>query len=152
MNQAVAGGVAMSYRSGFSGIGMVLLYGGLSCLLSDEAYGQAKQRPYQQIRQSFRDRPTVSPYTSLLNNGTGGAAMSYYNIIRPRQQAQKVARGLTNELRSVESNVKTLEQKPQAPQVLADTDVISTGRMQPTGHPTAFGSLGSYFPGAPQAR
>lgn len=140
----------MSYRSRSRAIGLVLICGSLNCLLAGQASAQIKQGPRQQIRQSFRDRPTVSPYTSLLNNGGGGgAAMNYYNIIRPRQQASKVARSLTKELHSVESNVKSLQQQPQ---MLGPSEVISTGRMAPTGHPTAFNSLGSYFPGAPQSR
>ncbi|HEY4261794.1 MAG TPA: hypothetical protein VGM98_16605 [Schlesneria sp.] len=141
----------MSYRSCLRAIGLVLLCGGLNCFLAGQAFAQVSQGPRQQIRQSFRDRPTVSPYTSLLNNGGGGGpALNYYNIVRPRQQASRVARSLSNELKSVESNVKSLEQRE--PQMIGPSEVISTGRMAPTGHPTAFNSLGSYFPGAPQSR
>jgi hypothetical protein len=141
----------MSCRSCSRAIGLVLLCGGLNGLLAGQAFAQLSQGPRQQIRQSFRDRPTVSPYTSLLNNGGGGgAALNYYNIVRPRQQASKVARSLSNGLKSVESNVKSLEQRE--PQMLGPSEVISTGRMAPTGHPTSFNSLGSYFPGAPQSR
>jgi hypothetical protein len=152
MNPTVVRGKTMSYRPWLSAIGLVLLCGGVNCLLAGQAFAQLSQGPRQQIRQSFRDRPTVSPYTSLLNNGGGGggAALNYYNIVRPRQQASRVARRLTNELKSVESNVKSLEQRE--PQMLGPSEVISTGRMAPTGHPTAFNSLGSYFPGAPQSR
>ncbi len=141
----------MSHRPRLRAIGLVLLGGSLNGLLVGQVSAQSKQGPRQQIRQSFRDRPTVSPYTSLLNNGGGGgAALNYYNIVRPRQQASRVARSLSNELKSVESNVKSLEQRE--PQILGPSEVISTGRMAPTGHPTAFNSLGSYFPGAPQSR
>lgn len=139
----------MPFRSWLHAMGMILLISGLNCFCTGQAHAQLKQGPRQQIRQSFRDRPTVSPYTALLNNGTGGAAMSYYNIIRPRQQASKVARSLSNQLRTVESEVKSIQ---EAPPMIGPTEAISTGRMAPTGHPTAFGNLGGYFPGAPQAR
>lgn len=137
----------MSIRRWSQTVGTILLVGGLNCLCAEQADAQLKQGPRQQIRQSFRDRPTVSPYTALLNNGTGGAAMSYYNIIRPRQQASKVARSLSNQLRTVESEVKSIQ---EAPPMIGPTEAISTGRMAPTGHATTFGSLGGYFPGAPQ--
>lgn len=139
----------MPFRSWPHVMGMIVLVSGLNCLCASQAQAQLKQGPRQQIRQSFRDRPTVSPYTALLNNGAGGAAMSYYNIIRPRQQASKVARSLSNQLRTVESEVKSIQETPP---MMGPAEAISTGRMAPTGHATAFGNLGGYFPGAPQAR
>jgi hypothetical protein len=113
-----------------------------------ESYAQAPQSARRPPQLSRRSRPTVSPYLGLLNNNGGNdndasGGLNYYNLVRPRQQAQKAANGFARELQAVESNVRELknpEMQPMAP-------VISTGRMAPTGHAATFGNLGNYYPG-----
>jgi|GEM_PF-7132403 len=131
----------------------------LACLLcgfwllgSTESYAQNRQSPRQPVRQSFRDRPRVSPYTSLINNGNGsGAALNYFNIVRPRKQAAKVARSLSTQLQAAESNIQALKRSP-ATQATTDSEPVTTGRMRATGHPTAFGYLGDFYTDAQQSR
>jgi hypothetical protein len=131
---------------------VVALVGWLSLLAAGAADAQSPptsnqpRPPGRQIRQSFRDRPRVSPYTSLANPNGSNVALNYYNIVRPRQQAQRTARRLSNELQSVEANVQSLQQ-PQDEKLILSAPALTTGRMEPTGHPATFGSLGTYYSG-----
>lgn len=127
---------------------------GMTLLAPDQAVAQSNQSSRRKPGQIGRNRPTVSPYTSLLNDGTssGVANLNYYNIVQPQLRAQRTARSFSNELHSVESQFKTLQRPGSAQASLAGVEAISTGRMAPTGHHTAFGNLGGYFPGALPSR
>lgn len=128
------------------------LIGGITLLAAGAADAQSPRvanqprPPGRQIRQGFRDRPRVSPYTSLANPDGSNVSLNYYNIVRPRQQAARTARRLSNELQSVESNVQSLQQ-PQDEKLIIASPPLTTGRMEPTGHPATFGSLGTYYSG-----
>jgi hypothetical protein len=99
--------------------------------------------PRSQINNAI-ERPTVSPYLNLFNNNGGNPALNYYNQVRPQQQLRSTANQLQNDVRSLQTGLKN--RKPVA---AAGGEIpISTGRMQPTGHSTAFGSLQGYFPAA----
>ncbi|WP_373651796.1 hypothetical protein [Schlesneria sp. DSM 10557] len=98
------------------------------------------QQPKNRFGSEFRNRPTVSPYLSIVDSG--GAA-NLFNIVRPRQQAQSRARDFRRELDSVESNFQqTQRSSTQPPEFSAP---ITTGRMGPTGHSAGFGDLAGYF-------
>lgn len=125
--------------------GITLMTAGDTEAQSQRVAGQPRP-PGRQIRQSFRDRPRVSPYTSLANPGGSDVSLNYYNIVRPRQQAQRTARRLSNELQSVEANVQSLQQ-PHDEGLIIASPPLTTGRMGPTGHPAIFGSLGTYYSG-----
>jgi len=132
------------------------------CLISqvdpNQAFAQ-NQSSRRQYGQSLRNRPTVSPYTSLINNGNNAntnssdnGSLSYYNIIRPQQRAQTAARSFGSELRSVESRIQTLQRPGSGQTAPTSVDAISTGRMSPTGHRVTFGDLQGYYPGARQSK
>lgn len=114
----------------------------LSCLTTASAQ-QAKNK----FGSENRNRPTVSPYLSIVDGG-GGAA-NLFNIVRPRQQAQKRAREFRNELGNVEAEVQR-SQRPLA-QGPSSSVPITSGRMGPTGHGATFGDLNGYF-GNPSGR
>src|SRR5438128_172753 len=116
-----------------------------ACLMNvDSTWAQSPASRRNSFGADSRNRPTVSPYLSMQDNGSGYGAMNYYNIVRPQQRARQAARNLRNELRDVESemgrpngNPNTTASKQAAP--------ITTGRMQPTGHSTAFADTKNYF-------
>ena len=117
------------------------------CVLSAEsAFAQARAPRGQNLR----GRPTQSPYLGLLNNnGAVGSGLDYYTIVRPRQQTLRTENNLGREMRSAQSNIKSLE---AANKSATGTEAISTGRMMSTGHTTSFGNVGSYFPAQTQPR
>jgi hypothetical protein len=89
----------------------------------------------------------------LINNGNGNNPnLNLFNIVKPRQQAQRMQRSLANEIQSVDSRFQALQapQNPQGGGPLQQNEeaAISSGRLMPTGHKTSFGNTGSYFPGA----
>ena len=89
-------------------------------------------------------RRTVSPYLSVIDNGNGIDALNYYNIVRPQQRAQKQARSLRNELRTVETDLQRAEAERKG--VTPASRAITSGRMPSTGHTAGFGNVGGYFP------
>ena len=101
---------------------------------------------------SRRNKPTVSPYLSLINNagGTGLSMFNFYNIVRPQRRAQRAAAELNSELRFVEGNLSELRRSNTAGNqsnstLQEDTAPSFSGRMEPTGHPTAFGDLKGFY-------
>jgi hypothetical protein len=121
----------------------------LNLLAVDQVSAQARSAGRVQFQRSRG--PTVSPYTSLLNGGNGNTPnLNYFNIVKPRQQQQKMQRSLANEIQSVDNRFQALQapQNMQSGQVQQTEDAISSGRLMPTGHKTSFGNTGSYFPGA----
>ena len=104
------------------------------------------QQPRNRFGSEFRNRPTVSPYLSLVD---GGGTANLFNIVRPRQQAQRRAKEFQKELDNVESEFQRAQQPlPQGPSAEVP---ITTGRMSPTGHGATFGDLNGYF-GNPTGR
>lgn len=91
-----------------------------------------------------RRKPSVSPYLSTLDNGSGYGALNYYNIVKPQQRARQAGREFQKELHSVENNLSSLERTSETP---VNTAPITTGRMPPTGHAVSFGDTGGYFGG-----
>ena len=146
----------MQYRSCWRFVALACLFCLINLFGLDRTFAQQNQAPRRQYGQSLRNRPTVSPYTSLLNNGnttsSDNGSLSYYNIVRPQQRAQTAARSFGSELRSVESRVLTLQRPGTSLAQSTSVDAVSTGRMAPTGHRVAFGDLLGYFPGAPNSR
>lgn len=124
----------------------------INLLAADQASAQARSSGKVQFQHSRG--PTVSRYTALINNGNGGGAQSYYNIVQPQKRQQQIQRSLANEIKSVDSRFQTL----QAPQNIQSGGgaqqsaeaAISSGRLMPTGHKPSFGNLGGYFPGGPR--
>ena len=111
------------------------------CLSGTEPlFAQSKN----QFGSDYRNRRSVSPYLSLMDNGNGNGGLNYYNIVKPQQRARQTARNLQNELHQVESS---LAKKPGQTSGPPSSIPITTGRMNPTGHPTSYGNTGSYFGG-----
>ncbi len=103
----------------------------------------------QQARNQFgansRNRPTVSPYLSLIDNGSGNdTSQNFYNIVKPQQRAQRAARNFQNELQTVESSLQNPSNQNSLP---VDSIPITTGKLPATGHSTAFGDVGGRFGG-----
>lgn len=100
---------------------------------------------------SRRNKPTVSPYLSLINSAGNGTNMfNFYNIVRPQRRAQRAAAALNSELRFVEGNLNSLRRSNAAGNqststLQEDTAPSFSGRMEPTGHPTAFGDLKGFY-------
>lgn len=145
----------MLMQNRFSFRHAVLAVVGVSTLyvVTTDALAQSPRSSSPVLQGRQKNRPTVSPYTSLVNDGVGSglgsSGLNYYNIVRPQQQAQRTARTINNQFQTVESQIRSIE-RPQpgmATSGLAPTGSIVTGRMSPTGHRTAFGSTGTYFPG-----
>ena len=107
------------------------------------------QPPRNQFGVSQRNRPTVSPWLSVVDNGTGGGqnALNYFNIVRPVQRGRQANRNLQNELRNVESSISRPQRGagPISNMDSLNSTPITTGRMQPTGHLPNFGDLGGRF-------
>jgi len=110
------------------------------------------QQPSNTFGAGRRNRPTVSPYVSLTDNGNGnnGSDMNYFNIVRPTQRAREANRNLQNQLQSVESD---LSKRKSTSGTASSTNkesryAITSGRMPSTGHTTTFGDLGGRFGGA----
>ena len=120
--------------SKFCLVAVALLFSGSPLL------AQAKN----QFGSDFRNRPTVSPYLSTMDNGSGYGALNYFNIVRPQQRARQANRELQRELHEVENNQSYDKGQPLTSN---DTKPITSGRMLPTGHTTSFGNTGGYFGG-----
>lgn len=136
-------GEVMMRKSIWRSIVMAGIGCGIGVGVANEACAQPRPPSPRQFDQTRRSRPTVSPYTSLINNGDGGGGgvnLNYFNIVRPREQAQRAARRFSNELYDVESSIDSLRQPSGGSQ--SEPAVNSSGRTPPTGHPTAFGTIG----------
>jgi hypothetical protein len=119
---------------------------GLCALLSatnlDFALAQAPQK--NRFGSGQRQRRTVSPYLSTLDNGQAGGAdnaLNYFNIVKPQQQGAKTAKNLQNELRNVESSID----QPRGSGEPSELASITTGRLAPTGHGASFSDLQQRF-------
>jgi TolA-binding protein len=88
-------------------------------------------------------RPTISPYLNLFNRG-GNTGLNYHNFVRPQQQLRQATGQLQNQVRSLQTGVRNLNQAKTT--TVGAATPVSTGRMAPTGHPASFGNLGGYFP------
>lgn len=97
-----------------------------------------------QFGAGYRNRPTVSPYLSMTDNGSGNGALNYYNIVQPQQRARRAVRRLQNELEEVDSGLSTKRSRNSPP---TSSTPITTGRMEATGHSTSFANSGGYFNG-----
>ena len=119
---------------------------GLCALLSvtslDFAFAQAPRK--NQFGAGQRQRRTVSPYLSTIDNGQlGGAdnALNYFNIVKPQTQGAKTARNLQNEIRNVETELE----QPRGSGEPSELAPITTGRLAPTGHGATFNDLQQRF-------
>lgn len=121
---------------------LVGLIGLLSMTSMDLAFGQAPQK--NRFGSGQRQRRTVSPYVSMVDNGQAGAAdntLNYFNIVKPQQQGAKTAKALQNELRNVEDSVN----QPRGSDEPSELAAITTGRLAPTGHGASFSDLQQRF-------
>jgi hypothetical protein len=130
----------MQHRSNWRWIQFVTLFSALCLTGPTQLFAQSKN----QFGSDYRNRRTVSPWLSTLDNGSGLGALNYFNIVRPQQRARQAASNFQNELNRVESSLST--KRPQT-NVPSTSVPITTGRMNPTGHPTSYGTTGSYFGG-----
>ena len=89
------------------------------------------------------NRPTVSPYLSLLDPGAEAIGLpTYHTRVRPRLAAQRVAqeqRRDQEELRRLQTQVNRVRSD------FARAQLGATG-VFPTGHPTRFRNYGHYYP------
>ena len=118
---------------------------GLCALLSlsslDLAYAQGKAPKRNQFGSGQRQRRTVSPYLSTLDNGQGNDGLNYFNIVKPQQAGAKTARNFQKELRDVESTISD----PRGADEPSQLSAITTGRLPPTGHGATFNDLQQRF-------
>ncbi|GEM_PF-1386142 len=127
--------------------------------LSVEAARAQVYRPYVPPR-----RPPVSPYLDLLRGP--GPTFNYYRRIRPELEMRRQLQ--LNQLRLQNLQTRVDLQAERLNRLLGGSTRFGTitlpipyggagagqaaagltlGGMPPTGHPTAFGDLGGYFPG-----
>lgn len=80
------------------------------------------------------NRPTVSPYINLLNQGGyQDPAITYYGQIRPQQEFRAAEAANAQALRSLDKRLS------------ADVKKIQSN-LTPSGHATSFLNTGGYFP------
>jgi len=96
----------------------------------------------QSIRSRILNRPTVSPYLSLLSVDNQSAGLpTYHTRVRPRIEAQRRAREQdrqNDQLQRLQGQVNTVRR-----------DLTRSPQNQgtfPTGHPTRFGNYSHYYP------
>lgn len=130
----------MQERSNWRWIQLVMLASVLSLTSTASLFAQNKNL----FGSDYRNRRTVSPWLSTLDNGNGFGALNYFNIVQPQQRARQAAHNFQHELNRVESTLSTKRTQSNAP---ASSISITTGRMSPTGHPTSYGNTGTYFGG-----
>jgi len=112
-------------------------FAGLMLLaLPDSTFGQLPNRnsvgqPPAQYR-----RPTTSPYLNLLD-GNNSDAFNYFRRVRPEVDFRR-------ENARLERSIQDLDRRAFAPPPQTPTERIRT--ISPTGHPTSFRSLSTYFP------
>ena len=138
--------VIMLQKNGLRSLNLLIACVGVTLLSWDTC---SAQQPSNTFGAGRRNRPTVSPYVSLTDNGNGnnGSDMNYFNIVRPTQRAREANRNLQNQLQSVESD---LSKRKSVSGTASSTNkesryAINTGRMPSTGHTTSFGDLGGRF-------
>jgi hypothetical protein len=111
--------------------------GGRSSSVSSLSPGRAA-KPFQSVSSS----PTVSPYMNLFREDfDGGGDLNYQTLVRPQfqqlQQNQQFQRDL------MEQNYKVQKISAQT----AFQNPAGSESIYPTGHQTAFGYYGRYYPG-----
>ncbi len=105
----------------------------------DLTFAQAPQK--NRFGSGQRQRRTVSPYLSTLDNGQGNDGLNYFNIVKPQQASAKAAKNFQNELRNVESSIN----QPRGAGEPSELAAITTGRLPPTGHGANFNDLQQRF-------
>jgi hypothetical protein len=143
MQHSESGGGAM-FRRNFLAILSVWVACAAICLSANGlVFAQSSGPQKNQFGSSVRNRSTVSPYLSVIDNtGNGGNALNYYNIVKPRERARQANREIQNELHQVESGMQSSRRQGLSSN---DSIPITTGRMSPTGHMTSFANTGGYF-------
>jgi hypothetical protein len=106
----------------------LLSLGLLACVAPGRADAQA---PFTQPGYVQPYRPVVSPYLNLLRGGQG-AALNYYNLVRPQVQFGNSIQQLQQQVTQNQQNITGLQQQQQ------------TG-IAPTGHPIQFLNHRQYF-------
>ncbi len=96
---------------------------------------------YRSMRSRIHNRPTVSPYLSLLSvdNQTNGLP-TYFTTVRPRIEAQRRAQEQdqqNDQLQRLQRQVSTVRR--QMTQAQRNNGVF------PTGHPTRFNNYSHYY-------
>ena len=137
-------GNTMQHNSGAKTLKLLGLCTLLSVISLDFAFAQQAAPPKNRFGSGQRQRRTVSPYLSTIDNGQlGGAdnALNYFNIVKPQTQGAKTAKNLQNELRNVESAID----QPRGSGEPSELPSITTGRLPPTGHGASFNDLQQRF-------
>lgn len=88
------------------------------------------------------NRPTVTPYLNLVPGRNRSAALNYYRSYRPEIEFRANEQSLGRSIRSLQTEFDRSRVSEQT----------ENSRLGTTGHSTAFGNTGSYFPGSPQRR
>ncbi len=125
----------------------------LGALLASELYAQVYPRPL------YQRRPPISPYIDLLRRV--GPTYMYYRRIRPELEMRRQLQLNQMQLQHLQTRVALQGERLNRligtrfgsivlprPSFGGAAGVSGIGQgMPPTGHPTAFGDLGGYFPG-----
>ncbi len=121
-------------------------------LLTSDAYAQLYPRP------QYPRRPPISPYIDLLKRE--GPTYMYYRRIRPEMELRRQLQLNQMRLQQLQTRVALQGERLNRligtrfgsivlPRPSAAGGGVTGGvqGLPPTGHPTAFGDLGGYFPG-----
>lgn len=100
-------------------------------------------KPFQSVSSS----PTVSPYMNLFREDfDGGSDLNYQTLVRPQFQQMQQNQQFQRDL--MEQNYKVQKISAQT----AFQNPAGSESVYPTGHQTAFGYYGRYYPGMTQPR
>lgn len=111
------------------------------------------QAPRNTFGAGQRNRPTVSPFLNMVDNGNGGGddgtGLNYFNLVRPIQQGRRANQKLQKELQGVESQLGYQQQELN---IGMNSDAlnsipITSGRLPATGHGAGFNDLQGRFGG-----
>ena len=121
----------------------VLICGGLLSFFPLDAHGQlGLRRPSSSVRSYILNRPSVSPYLSLLNRDDLSVGLpTYHTRVRPQIEAEQRAKEQaqqTEQIRQLQSRVSSVRRDL--------TSAQNNNAVFPTGHPTRFRNYSHYYP------
>jgi hypothetical protein len=115
--------------------------GGAAPRLQSSLGGGTASKPFSSVSNS----PTVSPYLNLFRDDfDGGGDFNYQTLVRP--QFQQLATNQQFQRQNTELSQRVQAISAQS----AFKNPAGSEQQYPTGHQTAFGYYGNYYPGMPR--
>jgi hypothetical protein len=100
-------------------------------------------KPFSSVGSS----PTVSPYLNLFREDfDGGGDFNYQTLVRPQFQQLATNQQFQRQNQEISQRVQAISAQG------AFQNPAGSEQLYPTGHQTAFGYYGRYYPGMPQPR